>query len=278
MVSHGAKTILNPVRSPLAHISSRRIGARKKTVDRLTILTLILAFCLLALPPGPALAASRSTLTPQVRTYVSGLGSDSNACTAAQPCRTLKAALARTTAGGEIYVLDSADYGPVNINKAVTIAADGAVAGVLATTGVGILISAGANDVVTLRGLHVDGGKTGSVGIQFSAGKALNLLKSVLRDFVSAGLSFAPSGASTLFISDTSATNGGNNGILINGSGSAGVGGIFNRVTASGNGVGIFASGGSVNVTISDTVAGNNTLRPGCQWRRRHGAQFHDQP
>jgi len=265
MVSHGVKIMLNPVNyscssAPSAHHSSRLINTTKCTVSRAIIRTLVPALCVLALTPGAALAAPKQqpTLTPQVRTYVSGLGSDSNACTAALPCRTLKAALALTTAGGEIYVLDSADYGPVTINKAVTITADGAVAGVLATSGVGISISAGANDVVTLRGLNVDGGKTGSVGIQFSTGKALNLQNSVLRGFASAGLSFASGGASTLFISDTSVTNNGNNGILVNGSGSAGVGGTFNRVTTSGNGVGIFASGAGVNITISDTVAGNN--------------------
>src|SRR6266446_7086203 len=170
MVTHGVKTMLKRINyhcsnSPSTRHSSRFVDSTKCTVSRAIIRTVVPALCVLALPPAAALAAPKQqpTLTPQVRTYVSGLGSDSNACTAAQPCRTLKAALALTTAGGEIYVLDSADYGPVTINKAVTITADGAVAGVLATSGVGISISAGANDVVTLRGLNVDGGKTGGV-------------------------------------------------------------------------------------------------------------------
>src|SRR5712691_10752793 len=79
----------------------------------------------------------------QTRTYVSGLGSDSNPCTASSPCQTFQAALAMTIAGGEIYVLNSANYGAVTINKAVTITSEGAVAGVLATSGVGITITAG---------------------------------------------------------------------------------------------------------------------------------------
>jgi hypothetical protein len=58
-----------------------------------------------------------------------------------------------TTAGGEIFVLDSANYGPVSINRAITIASDGAVGGVLATSGAGLTIAAGAGDVVYLRGL-----------------------------------------------------------------------------------------------------------------------------
>jgi hypothetical protein len=45
----------------------------------------------------------------------------------------LQRALALTIAGGEIYVLNSANYGAVTINKAVTITSEGAVVGVLPT-------------------------------------------------------------------------------------------------------------------------------------------------
>jgi len=213
--------------------------------------------CVLSVLSQPVQAAPKwFSTTPQIRTFVSGLGSDNYPCTADRPCRTLKAALALTTAGGQIYVLDSADYGPFTITTAVTIAADGAVAGVLATSGTGISISAGANDVITLRGLNVDGSKTGNVGIQFNSGKSLNLQKTVLRAFASAGLNFAPSGASTLFISETTATNNVNNGILV--SASTSVGGTLQRITATGNGTGILAAGGMVKITVSDTVASNN--------------------
>jgi len=58
------------------------------------------------------MSGSNATLT---RTYVSGTGDDGNPCTAPWPCQTFAAALAVTVAGGEIYVLDSANYGPVNI-------------------------------------------------------------------------------------------------------------------------------------------------------------------
>jgi hypothetical protein len=153
--------------------------------------------------------------TPQPRTYVSGTGSDSNGCTVSAPCKTFQAALALTTAGGEIYVLNSANYGPVTITKAVTITSEGAVAGVLATTGAGITINAGATDVINLRGLDIDGANTGSVGIQFNSGQALNIQKSVLRNFTGSGINFAPSGTSTLFVSDTVVTHNANTGILI---------------------------------------------------------------
>src|SRR3954454_17861644 len=111
-------------------------------------------------PPSP---------TPLMRTYVSGLGSDGNPCTAASPCATFQAALALTLAGGEIFVLNSANYGPVTINKGLTITSEGAVAGILATSGAAITINAGPNDAVNLRGLGLDGANSGTVGIQFTS-------------------------------------------------------------------------------------------------------------
>jgi nitrous oxidase accessory protein NosD len=165
-------------------------------------------------PPTPPPA------TPQMRTYVSGLGSDANPCLASWPCQTFQAALALTIAGGEIYVLDSANYGPVTINKAVTITSEGAVAGVLATSGAGITIAAGGGDVVNLRGLDVDGAGAGSIGIQFSSGQSLNIQKSVVRNFSDSGISFAPNGASTLFITDSTVTNTANNGVSVTSNGS----------------------------------------------------------
>jgi len=193
--------------------------------------------------------------TPQTRTYVSGTGSDSNPCTATSPCLTFAAALALTVATGEIYVLDSANYGPVTINKAVTITSEGAMGGVLGTSGAAITISAGANDVVNLRGLDIDGGNTGSVGVQFNSGQALNIQKSIVHNFTSSGINFSPSGASTLLVSETTVANNGSNGISLNNNAT----GAISRVTVSKNGVGILAFGNGVSVTVTDAVAGNNT-------------------
>jgi hypothetical protein len=203
-----------------------------------------------------------------MRSFASGQGNDSNPCSVTLPCRTLQAAITTTMAGGEVYVLNSAGYGAVTINKAVTIIGEGAIAGVTATNGVGIMISAGANDVINLRGFDIDGGNSGSVGIQFTSGQSLNIQKSAIRGFTNSGIIFSPNaGTSALFISDTMVTNNGGNGILIAPSGAAAVNGALNRVMAFGNGlasqgVGIFAYGGSstgaINVAMTDTVASNN--------------------
>ena len=196
-----------------------------------------------------------SSYAPLTRTYVSGTGSDLNPCTAMKPCQTFQGALALTAAGGEIYVLNSANYGPVTINKALTITSEGAVAGVLATSGAGITISAGTNDVVNLRGLDVDGNNSGSAGIQFNSGQSLNVQKSVIRNFTGSGINFAPSGASSLLVVDTTVTNNASNGISLTNSAT----GALSRVNASKNGVGILAYGGSVRLTVTDSVAVNNT-------------------
>jgi hypothetical protein len=58
---------------------------------------------------GLALAGVLSVAPAQAqntRSFVSGHGLDTNACTLAAPCRTLAAAFAATNAGGEIDVLD----------------------------------------------------------------------------------------------------------------------------------------------------------------------------
>src|SRR5258708_5281870 len=51
--------------------------------------------------------ATEPAQAQSARTYVSGRGSDANACTQAAPCLTLQGALNKTSAGGEIYALNS---------------------------------------------------------------------------------------------------------------------------------------------------------------------------
>src|SRR5262249_29986155 len=200
-------------------------------------------------------AAHAQAPTPQMRTYVSRTGSDNNPCTALSPCKTFQAALALTIAGGEIFVLNSANYGAVTINKALTITSEGAMAGVLATTGTAITINAGANDPVNLRGLDIDGANTGAVGIQFNSGQSLTIQKSTIRSFSDSGINFAPSAASTIFVSEVVVSNNGNNGISLTNSAS----GALSRVTASMNGVGILAFGSGVSLTVTDVVTGSNS-------------------
>jgi hypothetical protein len=59
---------------------------------------------------------------------------DTNNCTVGAPCRLLPAALAAVGSGGEIWILDSANYntGPVTIGKSVSILA---IPGAVGTAG-----------------------------------------------------------------------------------------------------------------------------------------------
>src|SRR5882757_3084683 len=176
-------------RQPAQH--GRNCGLRRATLA---------AMLPIALAPWLSATPAQAQAT---RSYVSGTGKDSTSCTVSAPCKTLQAALTATAAGGEIFVLNSSNYGAVTINKAVTITSEGANAGILSPSGVGITISAGSSDVVNLRGLDIDGGGSGSVGIQFTSGQALIIQKSVVRAFANTGINFAPGGSSTLFVSDT---------------------------------------------------------------------------
>jgi hypothetical protein len=90
------------------------------------------------------------------RAYLTLDGSDSNPCTLASPCRLLPAALAAVADGGEIWMLDSANYntGPVTVSKSVTLlAVPGALGSVVALGGDALVIST--TGVVTLRNLNI---------------------------------------------------------------------------------------------------------------------------
>jgi Right handed beta helix region len=213
---------------------------------------------LLAITIAPWLQAMPAQ-AQTAHTYVSGSGSDSNPCTVALPCLTLQAALGKTLPGGEIDTLTSANYGSVTINQAVTIIGGHGVTGILApSTVTGITINAGANDIVNLQGLDIDGAGLGANGIQFSSGASLSIQNSAIRGFVN-GISFQPSGASTLSVGSTVISN---NSIGVNFLSAAVSSGILNDVQVAGNGSGIIVAGAgstsTANVTVQGSVVANN--------------------
>ncbi|HEX2223964.1 MAG TPA: right-handed parallel beta-helix repeat-containing protein [Thermoanaerobaculia bacterium] len=164
------------------------------------------------------LAAGSAADAQLTRTWVSNVGDDVNPCSRTAPCRTFAAALARTAAGGTINVLDPGSYGSVTINKAITIQGDGTFAGILASATNGIVVNAGAADVVILRGLHLEGGSTGLNGIRFLNGLALYVEGCTINAFSEKGIDFEPGGSSALFVKDTVVRNhsaGTGGGILI---------------------------------------------------------------
>ena len=103
------------------------------------------------------LLLSASAHAQLFRAYLASDGNDANPCTLAQPCRLLPAALAAVASGGEIWMLDSANYNTatVTIGKSVSIlAVPGAVGSVVAAGGPAISIAA-PSLTVALRNLVI---------------------------------------------------------------------------------------------------------------------------
>jgi hypothetical protein len=216
-------------------------------------------------------AAAQST-----RSFVSGHGSDSNSCTLTAPCRTFAAAYAMTNAGGEITVLDPAGYGPLTINKSISIINDGVGEAGIATTvagSVAVTIDAGANDTVLLRGLTLTGPGSGA-GVRFQTGKKLTVQNCVVRSFLdgieinSYGLSNA---TMSLVVSDSTVSDNANEGIGIQVNGASNtITGVFSGLRAINNGdAGVLINGanttGAVNVTVSDSLLSNNSVGVGSE-------------
>jgi hypothetical protein len=196
------------------------------------------------------------------RTFVSGLGSDSNPCSRTAPCRTFGQAIMGTNAGGEVIVLDSAGYGPVTITTAISIIAPpGAYAGISVFSGDGIVINAGSGDTVILRGLTVNnqGGATTTHGIVFNTNGMLHVESCVVNAF-SNGAGIDSEGNGKLEVKD-SILRGNADGIFIMGRSTVAV----DQVRLEGNtNAGLsahalsFPPGGKV--TVRNSVASNNLI------------------
>lgn len=226
-------------------------------MNRTTIIVTVgLAFAA-ALSAAPAMAQN-------VRSFVSGQGVDGNSCTLAAPCRTFAFAITRTNAGGEILTLNPAGYGPVTIDKSISIVSSLGVGGInMLAAGTAITINAGSTDIVSLRGLNFDGLGFGSTGIVFNTGKSLTVANCVIRRFTGNGIEFRPNATSNLFVSNTLAADNNNLGIYVRSTGSGAVTAVFNRVEANNNGsTGIVVDGqfstGTVKASVVDSVAAGN--------------------
>jgi hypothetical protein len=182
--------------------------------------------------------------TPAYAAWVSGKGVDSGACGFGAPCRTFAYAIGQTAAGGEIDVLDSAGYGPLTIDRAISIVNDGSLAKVAVGSGAtGITIAAGSGDAIHLRGLTIEGDGVGAIGIQFNAGVSLDILDCVVRHFKTDGIFLAPTTPSTFSITNSFVADIGGTSIDIRPPGSAGVNGVIDGVTVKNTITGIALKG-----------------------------------
>jgi hypothetical protein len=179
-----------------------------------------LSFVVLTAAPAQAQAT---------RTWVSGVGDDVNPCSRTAPCKTFAGAISKTAAGGEINCLDPGGFGAVTIIKSMTISCPYTEGGALAG-GNGIVVNMPATtDVTFIRGLDIFGVNPPTNGIRFVNNGTLHVEDTVIRRFNAAnslGISYQPSGASKLFLSNLTIAENGNaatgGGILIQPTGAGG--------------------------------------------------------
>jgi hypothetical protein len=226
-----------------------------------------------ALMSSLALAAAQ-------RTFVSTTGVNNPSCSLASPCRDFTSAIAATSAGGEVIVLDSGGYGSVTIGQAVSIIAPpGVYAGISVFAGDdGVTVAAGPADKVTLRGLSINGqgGNRGIViasggevnieqcivanmggdGIQVNGGHAISLRGSILRGNGGHGLDIA-AGAPEVHALDSNFSNNLGHGILV-AAGSLDAARIAADINGD-NGVRAEPATGSAQVTLTDSSFQGNT-------------------
>jgi len=173
------------------------------------------------------------------RTWVSGVGDDANPCSRTAPCKTFAGAVSKTAPAGEINCLDSAGFGAVTITRALTIACEGVIGSVLVSGTNGIVVQAGPNDRVILRGIEINGIGTGLNGIRFLSGSSLLVENCTIYDFTNLGIDMNLTGQTgDLFVRNTS-------------------------IKDSGGGIRVAVSGAFLSSTVKDvyfTRIGNNAL------------------
>jgi hypothetical protein len=133
-------------------------------------------------------------------TWVSHTGDNSNTCDIAQsPCQTLAGAYAKTASYGEIHIIDSGEFGALNINHGIAVINDG---GGTALTG-GVVVDTPPGDGVILRGLTFENYDF-SNGIYVSAVNTLVVDHCDMQIFqTGAAIYFAPHNAAKLEVIDS---------------------------------------------------------------------------
>jgi hypothetical protein len=223
------------------------------------------------------------------RAYLSTAGSDANPCTVAAPCRLLPAALAAVADGGEIWMLDSANYNtsPVSVIKSVTIlAVPGVLGSVLALGGNAINVST-AGVKLALRNVEIRPfpGNANFRGVEMMVGGSLVLDGCNVTGFGSgygvaaigpaqvtvSGSGFrdnligiAAGGGATIRISDSHFTGNTSTGVHVQVGGSDPTTSVaVSRSVLANNGAGVAAlapaAGGSARLVIADSLVESNT-------------------
>ena len=214
------------------------------------------------------LGIGASAQAQATRTWVSGVGDDANPCSRTAPCKTFAGAISKTAAGGEINCLDPGGFGAVTITKSMTISCPYTEGGALAGGNGIVLNMPAATDVAFIRGLDIFGVNPPTNGIRFINQGSLYVENCTIRRFNAAssqGISFQPSGASNLYISDSTIGDNGNGatggGILIQPTSAGGAKVVMNNVRVENNANNALqvnttgnTSASGVSITINDSI------------------------
>jgi hypothetical protein len=164
-------------------------------------------------------------------------------------------------------VLDPGGFGALTITKAITIEADGLVAGVLVSGTNAFVIAAGANDNVVIRGITFEGIGTGLNGVDILSAGSVLIDNCYFNGFVENAIAVEPSSPATnvtVTVQDTSirATTGSTpNGFGVYVKSSLPTTVTLNRVLISDNDGGVRVDQGKL--TIRDSTITNNTTGNG---------------
>ena len=173
---------------------------------------------------------------------------------------TFAGAISKTAAGGEINCLDPGSFGPVTINKAITIKCQNTEAGVLTNAANAININAGAGDKVTLRGLDINGLGAANDGIKVISAGAVKIYDSEIYGFAGNAIEDVDASAplNRLTVARTDIHDNGNAGVLV----SAGNGVVMNARVSNSE---IDDNGCGVVVTVGTTTCDGGGAGTG--WR-----------
>src|SRR5262245_17104448 len=137
------------------------------------------------------------------RVFVSVTGNDANVCSdVATPCRTIAGGVTQVDAQGEVIIIASGSYAGGTISKAVKV---NAARGVVAFSGLPIIVNPGSGNLVVIRGLTIKAATPGSgYGITLSSGR-LSVEECVI-DGWNTGI-VANAGAERLSVADSTIRN-----------------------------------------------------------------------
>ena len=218
-----------------------------------------------------ALVTPAGAVAP-IKVWVSNTGVDGASCGAVTaPCRTFQQAHNNVAAGGEVGVLTPGDYGaggfPTFISKSIALTNDGVgEAGIQTGQGTAVALQTNPGDIVSLRGLTIDGSVTANVGIEnFQPIAAVYIQNCVIKNFESPGFGILNhSTIAQLLVSDTLIYNNGSGagtgGIVLRGNANA----TLDRVHLENNVVGLFVDAttesatGGIHVVVRDSVTSAN--------------------